>query len=409
VKVLTLDSPHGPGARPVARSYTTLGWLDALKGIAILAVVFDHAFIVDDYLLWKHSYFAVSWFIFLAGVSNTLSAQRRDYRPPAGTMQLWERRLRTILVPYLWASVLAYAVLNRQHSSIVGLAREVVLFHALPPLYFVALLLQLLIAFPLLYWALYRAGWWGRIAALAGTLFCGAVLSHRIMFPWVLGAHYFLGASFLYLFVLGMIAAPLLTRERVSAWLWLLLSLPVLYWGEAVVDRTNGAVMTHPPSNVLVVYAVALLVFVYALLRSFPRAWPARLLEYFGRHSLDIFLYHYLFLIPFLRFRHEAWTDRLGFVQGQIVLVLAAMSLAIGASLIVGRLSARLGRLAQQSLRSLRKAIDSNSSLVGILSAIPAMPRGTRAPLPDQRASEPSAPPASPGAATRRTPHSSLQ
>lgn len=348
----------GAQAQALATPSLTLGWLDALKGLAILAVVFDHAFIVDDYLLWKHSYFAVSWFIFLAGVSNTISARRRDYRPPVGTLSIWKRRLRTIMGPYLWASVLAYAVLNTGHLSVLAFLHEVILFHALPQLYFVALLLQLLAAFPLLYWALYRAGWWGRVAALGGTVLTGAVLSHVIVFPWVLGAHYFLGASFLYLFVLGMLAGPLMVRERASSWLWLLVCLPLLYWGEGVVDRTNGTVMTHPPSNVLVVYAVALLGLCYVILRRFPSAAPTRFLSYCGRHSLDIFLYHYLFLIPFLRFRYQAWTGRLGFVQGQVVLVLVSMPLAIGASLLVARFSNRLGRQLLRYGTSLRRRFE---------------------------------------------------
>ena len=337
---------------------TTLRWLDALKGIAILAVVFDHAFIVDDYLLWKHCYFAVSWFIFLAGVSNTISARRRDYRPPTGTVSIWKRRLQTIMGPYLWASILAYVVLNLNHLSPLAFVHEILLFHALPPLYFIALLLQLLAVFPLLYWALYRAGWWGRLAALAGSVFVGSVLSHMITFPWVLGAHYFLGASFLYLFLLGMLAAPLMTQARAYSAAWLLICLPALFWGERIVERTNGAVMTHPPSNVLVVYAVALLGAFYVALRAFPRALPSRLFSYLGRHSLDIFLYHYLFLTPFLHFRHEAWTGQLGFVQGQVVLVLISIPLAIAASVLTARLSGRLGRGLLRRARLLRLRLD---------------------------------------------------
>lgn len=344
-------------APPKQRRRFTLDWLDALKGIAILAVVFDHAFIVNDYLIWKHSYFAVSWFIFLAGVSNTVSARSRSFRPLHDAPSMWGRRLRAILGPYLWASILAYSLLHATHFSVLGLLEEVLLFHALPPLYFVALLIQLLIAFPLLYWALYRAGWLGRIAVLALTLLSGTVISQFVTFPWVLGAHYFLGASFLYLFVLGMVAAPFMASNRLLPVLCALAGLPVFIWAEHAVLDSGGALMTHPPSNVLVVYAVSLLAICFAIARVFPRTPPVRLLAYLGRHSLDIFLYHFLFLMPLFAFRYHAWTDRLPLIQGQLVLIALFIPLAVLASLLSARASGALWHTLESATRRPRRSL----------------------------------------------------
>jgi peptidoglycan/LPS O-acetylase OafA/YrhL len=327
--------------------------LDALKGIAILAVVFDHAFLVDNYLVWKHSYFSVSWFIFLAGVSNTLSARRRRFDPLRDTPAMWRRRLTTLLGPYLWVSVVAYLVINHRHLTALALPREIVLFHALPPLYFIALLMQLLLAFPLLYWALFCGGLWVGVAALAGTVGIVTFLSGRITFPWVLGAHYLLGGTFLYLFVLGMLATPVMMASRPRAWLWVLGCLPAFVWAERWLVRTEGTGMTHPPTDLQMVYSVALLGLCYAAYLIFPRTPPARIARTLGRHSLDIFLYHYLFLLPFLHFRYRPWTDHLSLAQGRAVLVAVAIPTAIAGSLLAAWLSARLWRLVRRALGNL--------------------------------------------------------
>lgn len=335
-----VDAGEAPRALPTTGS--SLRWLDALKGIAVLAVVLDHAFIVDDYLLWKHLYFSVSWFIFLAGVSNTYSGRRRGFDLRQDTIRLWKRRLATLLGPYLLASAVTYVALDFRRTSLQSFLRQLVLFHTLPPDYFIALLLQLLVLFPILFVLLYRAGWKGRLAVAVTIVPVAAVLSRQVTFPWVLGAHYLFGASFLYLFVLGMLLEPALTSGRIHPLVWLGLSLPLFVWAEGVNVATNGAVMTHPPSNVLVIYAVGLIGTCYAACRLFGQSAPVRLLALLGRRSLDIFLYHYLFILPILQFRDTAWTARLPFVWSQVVLMVATVPMAIVGSILAARAGSAL-------------------------------------------------------------------
>jgi peptidoglycan/LPS O-acetylase OafA/YrhL len=339
------------------RTRDSLEWLDALKGIAIAAVVLDHAFIVDDYLLWKHLYFSVSWFIFLAGVSNTNSARRRGYDPAHDTFGLWRRRVRSLIPPYLFVSVLAALLFDRGHTAVGTFARDLVLFHGLPPLYFIALLLQLLALFPLLYWALYRAGRLGRSLVAITVVPVAAVLSHSVTFPWVLGAHYLFGASFLYLFVLGMLAEPFLSSQSMHPFVWLALGAIVFLPAERLNVATNGILMTHPPSNVLVAYSVGLLSIGYACSRLFARTLPARVARLLGRRSIDIYLYHYFFLIPILPFRHVAWMKAIPFVWGQVTLMLIAVPVAIGGSLIAARLAAQAGAYSLATLRWMRRCL----------------------------------------------------
>jgi fucose 4-O-acetylase-like acetyltransferase len=342
----------GATARATA-SRTNYAWLDVLKGIAIVAVVVDHAFIVDDYLLWKQLYFHVSWFILLAGVTNTLSAGRGGFSIVRGTPAMLLRRLQTIFWPYLWASTLAYLVLHFRHLSLMEFARELVLFRALPPFYFIALLFQLLLLFPLLYLLLHRAGWYGKIAALPLVVVLATVVSRRVTFPWTLGAHYLFGASFLYFFAIGVLLAPALVASRLNAVACIALALPVFALAEWMVIQSNGDVMTHPPSNVSLIYSLSLIVPCFALAVRFASAAPVRLIETIGHRSLAIFLYHYLFLIPILPYRHQAWTGAIGLVPGQVVLMAVAVPVAIGGSMAIAAVSARLWRWCLFCLRML--------------------------------------------------------
>ncbi|HZQ35060.1 MAG TPA: acyltransferase family protein [Dehalococcoidia bacterium] len=338
-------STGGSRSPAQATNRSTLEWLDALKGVAIAAVVFDHAFIVDDYLVWKHAYFAVSWFIFLAGVSNTLSARRRGFTGAADLHAFWQRRLRSLLGPYLWITLIAVLLLNPHALTPATFGRRLLLANAQPQLYFVPLLLQLLLVFPLLDVALYRCGWWGRGAVLAGVLLVGPLLSSRITLPWTLGAHYLLGASFLYLFVLGMLAAPLLQRASARHSPLAAVCLLVAVLGERALLRSGGFMMTHPPSNAMLPYTVALLGLTYAGCRLFSGSAPVRLLAALGGRSLDIFLYHYLFLLPFLQYRDPARARALGVPHAQAVLVAVAIPTAIAGALLLAWLSRITWRL----------------------------------------------------------------
>jgi peptidoglycan/LPS O-acetylase OafA/YrhL len=318
-----------------------LPWLNALKGIAILAVVLDHAFLVDNYLLWKHLYFSVSWFIFLAGVSNTYSTLSRGFRL-ADALALWRRRLATILPAYLCASALAFLFLDLGRQNLGASLHDFLLFHSLPPLYFIALLLQLLLAFPLLFLLWFRWGWPGKIVLAAALPVVAAVLAQRITFPWVLGAHYLLGASFLYLFALGMVLTPVLVSRRPRPLIWLCASLPLFVFAEYKNVLTGGLLMTHPPSNLLCLYSLGLIGCAYALCTWLPSSRLVQSLAWLGQRSLEIFVFHYLFLAPFLTLRHVQWTARLSLEWNQLALMVAAVPFAIAGSLLTRRVTVRL-------------------------------------------------------------------
>jgi len=79
-------------------------YIDVLKGIAILAVIFDHGLYIFFGLTYSwiqaYTYFSVAWFIFLSGVTSAISASKQNYSP----VKFITSRLKYILY-YLLTSV----------------------------------------------------------------------------------------------------------------------------------------------------------------------------------------------------------------------------------------------------------------------------------------------------------------
>jgi peptidoglycan/LPS O-acetylase OafA/YrhL len=350
VAVLRFTLPAAPQALPsfnirrgipthtsVTTDHRSLEWLDALKGIAIIAVVLDHAFIVDNYEVWKHLYFHVSWFIFLTGVANAYSAQVRGFTSWSEILAMWWRRISKLVPPYAAASALAFIFVYAGRQSITSFGKDLLLFHTLPPLYFIALLLQLLVAFPIIFLVWQRYGWIGRIIVCVASIIFAQLLSQFVTFPWVLGAHYLLGGSFLYLFVLGIAIQPMLTNKQFSPLFWVVIGLPILVAAEWVNLISDGDLMTHPPTFLQIAYSLGSVLLCYAVCQLLAGRLPIRFLSRIGRRSLDIFAYHYLLILPVLQFRHAEWTHQLPFVQGQLLLMAIAVPLAIAGSILIGR------------------------------------------------------------------------
>src|SRR3989344_5946245 len=90
-------------------------WVDVLRGIAILAVVLDHAFFLypqfRNTVVWSHTYFSIPWFVFLSGVTNTLSAKGKTWVFPR-THLLFVLKRFSLLLPYILAALISYVLLN---------------------------------------------------------------------------------------------------------------------------------------------------------------------------------------------------------------------------------------------------------------------------------------------------------
>jgi peptidoglycan/LPS O-acetylase OafA/YrhL len=110
------DPAPGPAERPAAR----LGWLDALRGLAALAVVFQHAgpTLFDDAYRPTHQYldagiFGVFLFFLISGYIVPASLERRgDLRA------FWSGRIFRIYPLYLVVFAAALLLLPRAHTGV---------------------------------------------------------------------------------------------------------------------------------------------------------------------------------------------------------------------------------------------------------------------------------------------------
>ena len=127
-------------------------WIDVARGIAAIAVVYDHAIylLLPDYgasLFWRHLFFAVPWFIFLFGLTSVLSIRQTPSKGPSTILRYWQKRA-GLFVWYIAASLIAEAV-GRQ--SLPAILHDLLTFSASAPYYFFFLLLQYVFLFPFLY------------------------------------------------------------------------------------------------------------------------------------------------------------------------------------------------------------------------------------------------------------------
>lgn len=296
---------------PVMKAQTAeerSSWIDILRGIAIIAVVLDHVMYMFPTLrsesLWHHTYFSVPWFIFLSGVANTHSAKRKEPQHfiPFYLGFLWRRS--NILVAYLFASMVSYGVVHKGQIDSAELLTQLRLFSAQPTYYFINLLTQLYLIFPLLYWLLKRAH---PRAVVAGTvLIAGAAWGLQVMGqpPWPFSpAGRLFGSIYLVVFWLGMVAGRFGIPTHWFVWFG---ALEVFVFTEWALNATQGYFLGLTPTVPFILWAMSLLIVVYLVLRvlraaqlRIPHAWQS--LKILGRYSVWIYLYHYLILLLLLQ------------------------------------------------------------------------------------------------------------
>lgn len=124
-------------------------WIDAVKGVAILAVVLDHSFgiLYTNRLFWMSTYFSVSVFIFMSGITSYYSCER--YKNLSIGKQII-RRIGNIFIPYAVATCI-YQIRIDKIWDLHDYVGYLLKFNITPPFYFVVFFLQLIIISPYLY------------------------------------------------------------------------------------------------------------------------------------------------------------------------------------------------------------------------------------------------------------------
>jgi hypothetical protein len=290
-------------------------WINVGKLLAIMAVLVDHTngFLYTNPLIAKSSYFSVSLFVLLGGVTSYYSCKHHNNEFNAREMF---RRLKTILLPYAIATAV-YQIFQYHIFDLPTYLRLLISFSASPPFYFVLFYIQLIIIAPFLYCMICKAAQGPHKQIMYGALIilCIAFASVCINFTYVLGVHgggqFLFGGTYIILFLMGMlfanesIEATNKVRLIIFAGIFSILIIVWLacsaFWGslDAVFAQYFGPGF-NPPSLSFILYAVLVfgLVFTFiSFLETFKNGLMARILNVFsklGSYSLYIFLYHLL-------------------------------------------------------------------------------------------------------------------
>lgn len=274
-----------------ARPAEHLPQIDMVKGWAIIGVTFIHSTVLGEESPWMSLLFlhAVPVFLILFGV-NSESWFRR--RPPEGRIRTWyERGVKRIAVP-TWATLVVWwTLVLLLHPPTIRVTIGLPLMHAIGYLkqvgtgWFITVMVQLVLLFPLFHWLARRAGI-GVVLAIgaAATL---ATLFYVQTIRWTLGLggwmvfspRFFLHVAF------GMLLAPYVSRigkRSVIAALIAYVALALVQEKVVLAQWWRFANrLLELPMTVLLLAAMASLASVRPLERT---------LSWLGRHSLGLYL-----------------------------------------------------------------------------------------------------------------------
>jgi peptidoglycan/LPS O-acetylase OafA/YrhL len=340
--------PHRAPEQLAAEVPRHLPEIDWLKGFAILCVVCVHAKIYD--LGFVHIYVvnrAVPIFLVSLGITSELFFRKHENDPPRARLSSWYRSRFLRLLPPVWAMAAAWwaAVLyfHQADALQVGGREAVLTFLGYAPwigtAWFITLVLQLVLIFPLLRWICVEAGAASVLPATA--LLCG----YSVWWTWDLitfGMRHFQDPIPEPGWVYAWIFAPRVFFHVVAG------IFVARYWrgrpnpmaallAAALWAGATSIMVSRPPSpddyvmgpirHQIVAYlldvplAIALLGF-FGLLTRFERAFPLRFLAFCGRASWGIYLGH-LFVHEFIhlgRIAPETGPDWVRFIYAALLL-----------------------------------------------------------------------------------------
>ncbi len=295
----------------ITNGHERLVWLDFLKGLAILAVVMNHVFdsrapICPSGLVCELSFFNVSLFVLCGGVSASMSlvkcieSGRKWTKVASRTMSLFGN--------YTLALFLT-VILTQRRFDFGGFLSLWISFPA--QFYFVLFFCELLVVAPIVYAILLKCR--GKHLQSIGCLICIMLVSFYCMFftriPMIYGGGgVCLGGSYLFLFSLGLFFKMniSLSAKKTLISILCLMMIPLAFAAllKVLSGGAQGLVWSlNPPGLLRMGYALCLFIGFYALLkiRWVQSTSIVRVFAWFGRHSLDIFLYHMIVLMVLLK------------------------------------------------------------------------------------------------------------
>ncbi len=287
-------------------------WIDVAKAFAIFAVLIDHTYgvLYKDYVIHNPSYFSVSLFILCMWVTSYLSNKRTKWN-----YKVLAKKIIGILIPYSMASAI-YSIVEYKCFNLQLYLTSWIHFNASPPLYYVLLYIGLLIVAPVFLYLLQS-----EYKGFGGMLYNFVVFAIIVLFSAVCtkrtnileiygGGGVMFGGSYMILLYLGMLFAKYFAEVEVTNVFvdMFLFSLFILWSSFININQFKidsyfpfGSGI-NPPSITLFCGALIMLAIAWTFkgVQKSSRAVIRKIhdcLSYIGRHTLYIFLYHFLFLL----------------------------------------------------------------------------------------------------------------
>lgn len=288
-------------------------WIDCAKLIAMMAVVTDHCngFLYSRPIIANASYFSVSLFVLLSGISTWVAYERGKDISFIGQFE----KVKKIFFTYAVATFIVLCIIQRRFDLKTYLS-YLVGFNIQGPYYYLVFFLQLMMIAPILVnWCRFVNGRkckWGMHLVTIGFLgwFAYISINYTYILPVHGGGQFLGGGTYIVLYYLGMMLSSngafeqsrskrvLITIACTGiAVLWVNLmtrgSLPFdgwmsLYWGSGF----------NPPSINFMVYSLFALFIcysVFSLLSELEQGWLQKIISgicFLGRNTLYIWLYH---------------------------------------------------------------------------------------------------------------------
>ncbi len=278
------------------------GWIDFCRGIAMLTVIIDHTQMLYPKFVAQYTIFAVPMFVFLGGITSSMSLEKTK----SPIFQYVWKRLKPIVFSYAIATAAYRIYTDGFDFSLSNYLSSLLLFNATSPFYFLAFYIQLVAISRPLYWCINKYDSIAFKVALMIILYLLSVyiINHVRILNLHGGGAYLLGGTFLLVFAMGMvcrkpIAAITSSPKKVVALFIASVAMLIIY------ERLDWihVQMSNPPDLKAIFYTMimtALTISSFHLAannRTFLVEWAMLFIRTIGKHSLYIYLYHFLVIL----------------------------------------------------------------------------------------------------------------
>lgn len=296
-------------------------WIDCAKAVAILAVLVDHTYgtLYTNSKIQTFSFFSVSLFILLSGMTLYLSYQRNSEKKVIN-------RIYKILIPYIIATFI-YQLVICQFFDFSVFLDSFIHFKIAGPFYFVFLYIQLLLISRVLFFIIKKASIFQEVLLFVVIIVVSYYTSNytNILDIYGGGGKLF-GGTYLILFYLGMIFSKYnifkTISKKNSIILLVIFGGLFLSWYRFICadnykfDSTIGYVVgINPPNISLMLLALFMLFSVFSLFTLLENTKYLKVIVHIfsriGKCSLYIFLYHGLFLEYLLPYFYDIIENKL--------------------------------------------------------------------------------------------------